>query len=155
MKDDIPDSYDCGMRKTCQDGPFCGAVGATLASEITSRILEPASGAFGKLVLVSSLCNRCAGAYHHPEFEQVVPSCLASLVLRKIHEQAFSKWLAMILEEQWKEVSEYLATPGAGKTVQDKAPGGSWELLLPEGTREPERELFLSDLKLVLSLLEA
>jgi hypothetical protein len=51
-------SYDCGMRKSCKDGQFCGEGGVALAHEITNQILERASGAFGKLVSLSSLCIR-------------------------------------------------------------------------------------------------
>jgi hypothetical protein len=155
MGGDTVDIYDCGMRQSCNDGPFCKAGGAALANEITSQIIERAPSAFGKLVLLSSLCNRSAGAYHHPALEKVVPSCLASLVLRKSHEQAFSIWLEKVLEEQWKEVGEYLAATEAGEAAtQGKARGKSWDTLLPEAAHASERELFLSDLELVLSVLE-
>jgi hypothetical protein len=147
------DIYDCGLRKSCEQGMFCGQGGAALANEITTQIVERASGAFGKLVLLSSLCNQRAGAYHHPSLDSVVPSCLASLVLRRNHEQAFAKWLEMIIEEQWKEISEYFAEP-AGEVVRSKTPEELGEALIPQAARPPERELFLSDLGLTLSLLK-
>ena len=147
-------SYDCGMRKSCKDGQFCGEGGVALANEITNQILERASGAFGKLVLLSSICNGRAGTYHHSALDGVVPSCLASLVLRRNHEQVFSMWLELILEEQWKEISEYLTAPEAAEVIRGKAPKEPWEALIPEAARQPERELFLSDLELILSLLE-
>jgi hypothetical protein len=148
------DIYDCGMRKSCDEGMFCAQGGAALANQITSQMVERASSAFGRLVLLSSLCDRCAGAYHHPSLDSVVPSCLASLVLRRNHEQAFAKWLELIIEEQWKEISEYLGGPEAGEVVGSKTPEEFGEALIPEGAREPERELFLSDLGLILSLLK-
>lgn len=148
-------SYDCGMRKSCTDGQFCSERGVALADEITNQILERASSPFGKLVLLSSLlCNRRAGAYHHPALDGVVPSCFASLVLRRNHEQVFATWLELILEEQWKEMREYLASPEVGEVAWAKEPKEFWETLIPESARQPERELFLSDLKLILSLLQ-
>jgi hypothetical protein len=132
----------------------CDQGGAALASQIANQIVERASGAFGKLVLLSSLCNRCAGAYHHPSLDSVVPSCLASLVLQRNHEQAFAKWLEMIIEEQWKEISEYLAGPEAGEEMRSKTPEELGEALIPQRACPPERELFLSDLGLILSLLK-
>lgn len=146
-------SYDCGMRQSCKDGQFCSEGGVALANEITDQILEQASGAFGKLVLLSSICNGRAGTYHHSALDGVVPSCLTSLVLRRNHEQVFSMWLELILEEQWKEISEYVAAPEAGEVTRGKVPEEPWEALIPQAARQPERELFLSDLKLILSLL--
>jgi hypothetical protein len=104
---------------------------------------------------LSSLCNRHAGAYQHPALASVVPSCFASLVLQRNHEQVFAKWLELIIEEQWKQVSEYLAAAEAGEAARDKTPEEHWEALIPKAARRPERELFLSDLALILSTLEA
>jgi hypothetical protein len=125
-----------------------------LARRITDRILEQAPGAFSKLVLVSSLCERRAGEYHHPALDAAVPSSVANQVLRDSHEQVFSRWLELILEEQWKEVSEYLVTEAAEPAASGVSAGKPLEALIPPTTREPQRELFLSDLQLVLSLLE-
>jgi hypothetical protein len=139
-------------RPFCGDEQFCKGGRFVLAKEITNQILDRASGVFGKLVLLSSLCERSAGGYQHPALDKVVPPCVASLVLRSNHERLFSTWLELILEEQWKEISEYLAAPEAGEATPGEASGEFWETLIPRAARQPERELFLSDLKLILSL---
>ena len=125
-----------------------------MAEAITNRILERASGTFEKLVVLSSLYRCHAGAYQHSALDEVVPSCLASLVLRSNHEQAFSKWLELLLEEQWKEISEYLAAREAKEATCGQEPGDFWKTLIPQAAREPERALFLTDLELILGLVQ-
>jgi hypothetical protein len=118
-----------------------------LANQITGQIIERAAGDFGKLVLLASLSSPHSLRYRHPAFGDTVPACLASPVLQRSHEQVFSKWLELALEEQWKAINEYLAAKRAGTAEV------SLEKLIPEAASAPERELFLTDLELVLSLL--
>jgi hypothetical protein len=141
-------SSDCSNRRFCSEKHFCTEGRFALANQITGQILERAAGDFGKLVLLASLSSPHSFRYRHPAFDETVPACLASLVLQCNHEQVFSKWLELALEEQWKAVNEYLAAKRTG------AADVSLEKLVPGGARGPERELFLTDLELVLSLLE-
>jgi hypothetical protein len=122
------------------------------AREIAERIIGQAPGDFGRLVLMSSLLAGRVGEYHHPALDNHVPATVANEVLRSSHEQVFSRWLELVLEEQWKAVSEYLAAkPADGADVPR---GRSLEKLIPPRAGPPQRELFLSDLELVLSLIE-
>lgn len=139
---------DCRERPVCTEKALCTPERFTLANEITTHLLETAPGDFGRLVLLSSLSNPSAYQYCHPAFENSVPPCLASLVLQGNHKHVFSRWLKLTLEEQWKAVTEYLATE------QARGVEGSFETLIPGTARPAERELFVSDLKLILSLSE-
>jgi hypothetical protein len=131
---------------------LCGKSQVAAAEEIANRVLERAPGRFGKLVLLSSVCHCRADAYYHPALENVVPECLASLILQRNHQRLFSSWLELHLEEQWKEIAEYFTATEAAHGTSGGATPSFWEKLIPQGTRPPERALFLSDLELVLSL---
>jgi hypothetical protein len=148
-------SSDCYQRHACSEKHLCTEESFCLANEITRQILDQASGDFGKLVLLSSLASDHAGWYHHAGFGKAVPACLASWVLRCTHEQVFLRWLDSPLEEQWTAVREHLAARHRQNTgTPRERQAASVEALIPGVARQPERELFLSDLELVLSLLE-
>lgn len=149
-----PDEYPCDRWHSCDLRHLCGKRQVATANEIAHRVLERAPGTFGKLVLLSSLCRCRADAYHHPALDKVVPECLASLILQRNHEQLFSSWLELHLEEQCKEVGEYFAAPETGQRISSGARQDWREWLVPPGARAPERALFLSDLELVLSLVQ-
>jgi hypothetical protein len=81
---------------------------------------------------------------------------------RQIHKEVFSDWLGFRLQQQERDLSvwlEWLASnPEASSELPtlEKLGQQRWhETLLPPGAIDPERELFLSDLNLVLTLLSA
>jgi hypothetical protein len=148
-------SSDCYQRYACSEKHLCTEERFSQANEITRQILDQTSGDFGALALLSSLSSDRSGWYHHERFGKAVPPCLASLVLRCTHEQIFLRWLDLRLEQQWKAIREHLAARHRENTETPREwQAGSQEALIPEVARQPERELFLSDLELVLSLLE-
>ncbi len=124
------------------------------AQEIVHQMLNEAPGDFGKLVLMSSLSDSSVGEYRHPALNRNIPSSIAHEVLRDSHEQVFSRWLELVLEEQWKAVSEYFTAEPVGNLALQRTSNESWEKLIPPAAGAPQRELFLSDLRLVLSLVE-
>lgn len=145
---------DCAKRQYCAEKHFCTENCFAQANETTKQLLQGTAGDFGKLVLLSSLCGTVTECYQHPAFDEGIPPCLVSLVLRCSHERFFADWLDLPLEEQWKAVREFLNARDAASEQHSTQRQSCLDTLVPPAARQPERELFLSDLELVLELAE-
>jgi len=126
------------------------------AGELWRRTLSQIPTLFGKLVYLSSLRNSNTGAYEHFGFAQRFSSREADRTLKTSHLNMFADWLSFSLEQQQRDLETYLAgLPENKRTVL-----ANWRLippflnLIPAPAKQPERDLFLSDLQLVLTLLD-
>ncbi len=110
---------------------------------------------FGRLVYLASLRDQNTGRYEHFGLAQMFGDDASDGTLRASHVEIFQKWLCAGLEEQRESVEEYL------QSLESKlhAVIGNWlrlrpyRNLPPVGAREAERQLFLTDLEIVLELL--
>jgi len=70
------------------------------------------------------------------------------------HSRAFTDWLALDLEQQHDELREYFAhNPDAGPLVRRWIRERRYENLVPAGAKPAEKDLFLSDFRIVATLL--
>jgi hypothetical protein len=100
------------------------------------------------LSYVAGLRDPVSNSYFHAALSQALGAEDASLELRHIHYQVFSEWLALGLEDQMSDLSEFLAAGGLRSEelrVRD---------LIPPQARDVEKQLYLTDLKTLLRLLE-
>jgi hypothetical protein len=88
--------------------------------------------------------------------EEVVPSEIASRELRNLHRQLFRKWLGLRLEEQVKDLAEYVEYLRSRdeERKQFLRLSQSEENLIPPGTNRAERYQFETDFAVVLELSE-
>ncbi len=126
------------------------------AGELWRRTLSRIPTLFGRLVYLSSLRNGNTGTYEHFGFAQRFSSREADRTLRTSHLDSFADWLSFSIEEQKADLESYLAElPEDSRAVL-----ANWRLLppfanlIPAPARQPERDLFLSDMLLVLELME-
>ncbi len=79
----------------------------------------------------------------------------ADLVLRQSHEEVFREWLNYPLEPQVRDVEKYLDSIEAERdtVLETWLTLEPYQRLLPAGASEAERELYVTDLQLVLELL--
>ncbi len=111
---------------------------------------------FGRLVYLSSLRSRGDGAYVHPGLAQMVGDEQAGATLRRSHARVFQDWLCLGLEQQKADLQEYLEeveNPAAALNAWAGPEGG--RDLAPATAQSAERQLFLSDLQILVSLLKA
>lgn len=110
---------------------------------------------FGRLVYLSSLYDREDRRYHHAELEDYLGSDEADRVVREAHRQAFHQWLCYDLEAQKADLDLYLSDLGVEKrtTLAIWAGLAPYKDLIPPDADEPERRLFVADLKALLELL--
>ena len=111
---------------------------------------------FGRLVYLSSLRNSNTGSYEHHGFAQMYGDEESDHTLRQSHSEAFSKWVCFALEHQKADLDLYLSSLGANKRTIIEA----WlrltpyRHLVPADARPPDRQLYLSDLEILLTLLK-
>ena len=105
----------------------------------------------GRLMAVAGLYDREADQYRHPLSEQLGAEQV-DRGLRHLHAQVFLNWLGLSLRQQTADLSLYLRS----KEADREAPAGlyaSAENWIPPACPAVERELFLSDLGVVISVI--
>ncbi len=128
---------------------------STAAADLWRNTLAQIPTLFGRLWYLSSLRDQNTGFYQHFGLAQRFDEDEANRVLRQSHLAVFEQWLCYSLEQQKNEADEYLR----GQDGDAKIIISNWLKLtpyrncIPVGTREVERKLFMSDLKVVLELL--
>jgi hypothetical protein len=111
---------------------------------------------FGRLVYLSSLLSRNSGLYEHPALAQMFGDEQADETLRRSHARVFQDWLCLNLEQQKADLHEYLAElPGNPATaLADWLQLASYRNLAPAAAQDVERQLYMSDLEMLLKLLK-
>ena len=127
-----------------------------LKQEVWARALAGIPTTLGRLVHLDSLRDASTGFYRDSGLAGHAKKAEADLLLREVHEEVFATWLSFSLEDQREELEEYLKTlkkQGSGKlaTWLTTVP---YLKLIPASAEAAERELYRSDLELVLELLE-
>jgi hypothetical protein len=127
-----------------------------LTQEVWARALAGIPTTLGRLVHLASLRDASTGFYRDSRLVGHANAAERDLLLRQIHEEVFATWLSFSLEDQREELEQYLKTlkkQGSGKlaTWLTTAP---YLKLMPASAEAAERELYRSDLEIVLELLE-
>ena len=126
------------------------------ASDLWRNTLSQIPSVFGRLMFLSSLRNLNSGRYEHHGLALVFGSYEASKALKKSHREAFAEWLSYDIEEQKADLDLYLSDQIDHKRTILK----TWEKLepyrniLPSSVKDPERKLYLADLRAILNLLK-
>lgn len=119
------------------------------------RTVEAVSGLFGKLVYLAGLRDDSTGQYKHYGFSHRYSDELTSTVLRSTHEEIFSEWLTLPIEEQRREIESHWSDQGSDPNLVVD----SWLLLepyrrlIPASALPAERDLYLSDIEVVLDVI--
>ncbi len=110
---------------------------------------------FGRLVYLSSLYDRQDRRYYQADLAESLGLDEADRIIREAHRQTFQQWLCIDLEAQKADLDLYLADLGVEKrtTLAIWAGLAPYRDLIPPETDEPERALFLADLRALLELL--
>jgi hypothetical protein len=127
----------------------------TPAAELWSRTLFQIPCVFGRLVYISSLRDPNSGAYRHYGFSQRFSESVADKTIGRSHLNVFMDWLCFSLEQQKADLETYFETvEGDKETIlvnwRTWPPHMNW---IPAQSRTVDRELFRSDLEIVLDLI--
>lgn len=124
------------------------------SADLWRNTLARISSVFGRLVYLASLRNPHTGAYEHHGLAQLFGAEEADRTLRQSHADTFASWICFSLEDQKRDLEEYLTTTGDQRAVV-----ATWSRLatyrnfLPTEAREVERRLYSTDLETLLELL--
>jgi hypothetical protein len=123
-----------------------------MAMALLRNALAGVPTTLGKLAWISAFRVPGSDQYSHPTLDGVVPHDVAVRASHSVHSCLFADWLSMGLEEQHKDLAEYLAVRKAG----DPRPylKNDWERLIPPSAGGADRLLFETDLSIVLGLAE-
>jgi len=126
-----------------------------LKQKIWNRHMWPLPTTLRRLIYLALLRDDNTGHYHSLEVARLGSEGIADLILREIHGDVFETWLSLPLEQQHDELTEYL-----GALTRERASDlEAWLTLAPYGRLIPtqaeaaESELFRSDLRILLELL--
>jgi hypothetical protein len=106
---------------------------------------------FGRILLIAAFRNESdnneggrAGGFQTPDIQDA---------LHRLHLEAFTTWLTLALERQQADISIYLNRSGAAdRAARIKQLAAVGERSIPPGVTQPERGLFLQDLRIVQAL---
>jgi len=123
--------------------------------DVWSRTLSQISTTFGRVAYLASLRNQNSGVYEHFGLAQRYSEGEADRVLRTSHEAVFAEWLNYSLARQRQDLEEHLRSiEGDRKAVlQTWFTLAPYRNLIPAGSREAERLLYITDLELLLEIL--
>lgn len=124
--------------------------------DFTLTTLAGIPGQFARLVYVASLRDLSSGRYEHQGLAALYPGEAVQQALELCHEQIFERILETPLSEQLEDLRGCLAAMegGLGSAVSHWRQLESYRVLLPEQAPDYLKELFLSNLRALLEILQ-
>lgn len=126
------------------------------AADLWRNTLSRIPTAYGRLVYLSSLRDRDTGRYEHHGLAAIFGEHEAEQALRQSHEDVFKEWLSYDLEQQKADLDLYVSQLTVPKrtVVETWARVSPHRNMIPAGTPELERDLYLLDIETLLELLK-
>jgi len=127
-----------------------------IIQDFTFTTLANVPGAFARLVYVASLRDLSSGRYEHAGLAALYPEEAIQQALQACHEQLFERLLETPLQEQEGDLRSCLAGMGGGLrvSVDHWRRLESYRVLIPEQSPDYLKELFCSNLRVLLEILQ-
>ena len=124
--------------------------------DFTASTLAGISGQFARLVYVASLRDLSSGRYEHQGLAALYPEEAVQQALEVCHEQIFERILETPLSEQLEDLRACLAAMESGfsSAVSHWRQLEAYRVLMPEQAPDYLKELFLSNLRALLEILQ-
>jgi hypothetical protein len=128
-----------------------------IVRDFTATTLAAIPNVFGRLTYIASLRDLSSGRYEHSGLTVVYPPDAVQEALKFCHQEIFSRVLEMPLSVQQQDLCECLeAMPGPmAATIAHWRQLESYRILPPEDAPDYLRELFFSNLRALLEILES
>lgn len=128
-----------------------------IVRDFTATTLAAIPNAFGRLTYIASLRDLSSGRYEHAGLAAVYSPDAVQEALKYCHQEIFARVLEMPLSVQEQDLGECLENmPGpVASTIGHWRKLESYRLLPPEDAPDYLRELFFSNLRVLLEILES
>ena len=125
--------------------------------DFTATTLAAIPHVYGRLIYIASLRDLSSGRYEHAGLAAVYPPEGVQEALKFCHEEIFSRVLEMPLSLQEQDLGGCLeGMPGVvGATIAHWRQLESYRILPPEDSPDYLRELFVSNVRILLEILES
>jgi hypothetical protein len=117
------------------------------AADLCRRIVTQVPTRLGRLAFLYSLRDPLTGRYAHPSLVENFGREIADRSLSHSHHQVFMEWLRLNLADQKADIDDYLRIAGI------QASALAYRELVPRSAHEVERQLYLTDLELILQMI--
>jgi hypothetical protein len=126
-----------------------------IIEEYASQWLADIPSELGRLVHISMLRDVSSGRYRHPLLEEIYSEPAIHQALLYCHEELFEKVLESPLEQQEWDLRSYFVglDSSAGEASGRWLESEFFRLLVPFGTPPYLRDLFLSNMRVILGLI--
>jgi hypothetical protein len=127
-----------------------------VVEDFTLTTLEGLPGPFARLVYLASLRDLSSGRYEHAGLAVLYPDEAIQQTLEMCHEQIFERILESPLEQQQKDLKQcFKAMVGSyPETVEHWRRMEAYRVLLPEAAPAYLKELFCSNMRALLEILQ-
>ena len=124
--------------------------------DFTLTTLESLPGYFSRLVYISSLRDLSTGRYEHAGLSVLYPDEAIQQAIEICHEQIFERILETPLQAQEKDLKLCFASMAGGyrEAIDHWRRLESFRVLLPEETPSYLKELFCSNMRALLEILQ-
>jgi hypothetical protein len=128
-----------------------------IIEDFTATTLASIPSPFGRLIYLSSLRDLASGRYEHAGLLALHREEAVQQALAKCHEEVFERVLETPLAEQAEDVRGCLQTMPGGLTitVSHWRRMEAYRVLLPEESPDYLKELFCSNLRALLEILQS
>jgi hypothetical protein len=127
-----------------------------IIQDFSETTLAGIPGNFARLAYVASLRDLSSGRYEHEGLTAMYPGEAIQQALEVCHEQVFERILEMPLSEQEQDLRSCLGAMQGGlfATVKHWQRLESYRVLVPEKSPDYLKELFYSNLRALLEILQ-
>ena len=125
--------------------------------DFTATTLAAIPNVYGRLIYIASLRDLSSGRYEHAGLAAVYPPEGVQEAMKFCHGEIFSRVLEMPLSVQEQDLGECLEAMAGpvGATIAHWRQLESYRILPPEDAPDYLRELFFSNLRVLLEILES
>lgn len=123
------------------------------AADAVRYIFAKADSLLKQLVYFSTAENPQTGRYADPLLSLSFDAKDIDKQLRQQQCKAFAAWVQLSIEEQHAELEEFLAGEREARALLQQWIQQEWyERLIPPGTPEPDKDMFLNDFGIIAAL---
>jgi len=144
------------VSSTTKAGRQRAALERDAVSDLWRNTLCQIPAVFGRLVYLAALRDPNSGRYEHHGLAVVFGDSEADRALRRTHMQTFSEWLCFNLEQQKADLDRYLSAvlDDRKRIIDTWLRLEAFRTLVPSSATKAELELYLSDFRVLLTLLK-